>query len=179
MGGRVGTEVDVSQVGFCPRAKSPWGLVLGEALLTQPTGREAGGQKLCGPRPTQACTSTGRGLPSSFFTAAPPPSHWSTCWDAPDSLSAHQAPKLGGGGLLPLHQSLMTGDGGEGPSVPSHPMHTCQVSLSVLAQVQKNSSPRAPCWSEPWVQTAQPRGGDEALSPLEPLLPLYTPHGVQ
>lgn len=96
MGGRVGTEVDASQVGFCPRAKSLWGLVLGEALLTQPTGREAGGQKLCGPRPMQACTSTGRGLPSSFFTAAPPPSHWSTCWDAPDSLSAHQAPKLGG-----------------------------------------------------------------------------------
>ena len=73
----------------------------------------------------------------------------------------------------------MTGDGGEGPSVPSHPKHTCQVSLSVLTQVQKNTSLHAPCWSEPWVKTTQPRGGDEALSPLEPLLPLYTPHGVQ
>lgn len=143
---------------------------------SQPIGREARGQSLHGPRTKQACI-TGRGLPSALLSRTTLTAcYQNTGWDTFDTLW----------GLLPLHWSLVTGGGEGGPRVPSHRRH-----CFVQTQAHTASNPFSSGFSSERVQSTCPTlvrtlgqghsagGGGEAPSPLQPLLPLCSPHGVQ
>lgn len=149
---------------------------------SQPIGREARGQSLHGPGTEQACSVTGRGLPSALLLSRTTPTacYQNTGWDTFDTLSTPLW------GLLPLHWSLVTGGGEGGPRVPSHHRH-----CFVQTQAHTASNPFSSGFSSERFQSMCPtlvrtlgqghsaRGGDEAPSPLQPLLPLCSPHGVQ
>lgn len=149
---------------------------------SQPIGREARGQSLHGPGTEQACSVTGRGLPSALLLSRTTPTtcYQNTGWDTFDTLSPHLW------GLLPLHWSLVTGGGEGGPRVPSHRRH-----CFVQTQAHTASNPFSSGFSSERVQSTCPTlvrtlgqghsagGGGEAPSPLQPLLPLCSPHGVQ
>lgn len=113
---------------------------------SQPIGREARGQSLHGPGTEQACSVTGRGLPSALLSRTTLTAcYQNTGWDTFDTLSPHLW------GLLPLHWSLVTGGGEGGPRVPSHRRH-----CFVQTQAHTASNPFSSGFSSERVQSTCP-----------------------